>query len=347
MWFNRICGFVLIALLGITGCKIRGNESANAEKPPMVEVLKVSSMEVRKSLSFSGNIEGNTTVRLGFMVAGKINFIAAEEGDSLRAGELLASIDPESYQIAKVMADAQVDQLQDDYDRLKELYNRNSLSESDLVKITMSLRAAKAQQRLQAKNLRDSKLYSPIDGILIRKGVEEGEIIDKGLQLFAVSDISKVKVLGAIPEMELRYMSVGSDAFVYVASVDSTFTGQIVEIGALADPATRTFSVKIELDNSGLLLRPGMTAEIQIETDKETFHIAIPAACILRDSDNSSFVFVVDTVKNKAFKRLVSVGRIIGNQIEITSGLLPNDLVITTGMSKLNNGSSVTLNNPG
>ena len=343
MSLKGIYCLLVVAALAFYGCKSGGKNQLAKDNPQVVEVFQVSPVGVTREINFSGNIEGNTTVRLGFMVAGKVNRVAFEEGDHVHAGDMLASIDPESYQIAKVMADAKVDQTQDDYDRLSELYKRNSLSESDMVKITMALRAAKAEQQLQAKNLRDSKLNSPIDGILLQKKVEEGEIIDQGLPLFAVSDISKVKVNGAVPQMELRYIEMGSEAAVYVASVDSTFTGKVIEIGTLADAATRTFPVKIELDNPDLLIRPGMTAEISIETGKESEHIAIPAGCILRDLDNSSYVFVADTLKQKAFKRLVSVGEIIGNEIEITSGLSTDDLVITTGLSKLNSGSSIAI----
>ena len=140
------------------------------------------------------------------------------------------------------------------------------------------------------------------------RGVEKGEIVDQGIPLFAVADIGSVKVVGAVPQMELRYIKMGSEAKVYVASVDSTFTGEVVEIGTLADPETRTFPVKIELENPRQLIRPGMTAEIKLATENETTHLAVPANCILRDLDNSSYVFIADTLKRKAFKCLVSIG---------------------------------------
>lgn len=329
-------------MVGIPKCENGKEDTRGEEKSQVVDIYLVSSTGVRQDFTVSGNIEGNTTVRLGFMVPGKVNYIASDEGESIRAGQVLASVDPESYQIAKVMSDAEVDQTQDDYDRLRELYNRNSLAESDMVKITMSLRAAKAQQRLRAKNLRDTKLRSPIDGILIKKGVEVGEIIEQGLPVFAVADINTVKVVASVPQMELRYIEMGNKAEVYVASVDSTFIGSVVEIGTLADSQTRTFPVKIELENPKQLLRPGMTAEVNMETGLSTIHIAVPANCILRDLDNSSYVFVADTVKMKAFKCLVSIGQVIDNRIEVTSGLSPGDMVIVTGLSKLNNGSSIS-----
>lgn len=329
-----------ITSAGLAGCKSKP-ETDSAVSAVAVTTYKVKTSESGKNMSISGNIEGNKTVRLGFLVAGKINFIAAQEGETIGQGELLASVDPESYSIAKEMADAALDQMQDDYNRINELHERKSVSESDFVKITNGLRGAKAQQRLQAKNLADTKLYSPIKGVLLKRGVEEGEIIDKGLQIFAISDIYKVKVVASVPEMELRYVKLGNKADVYISSLDSTFTGRIVEIGTLAEPTTRSFAVKIELNNPDLLIRPGMTAEIQMLSGKSKPAMSVPAEALLRDIDNSSYLFVADTVKQQAFKRKVALGSIIGNNVEITSGLADGEQVVVSGMRSLNNGTSI------
>lgn len=155
-------------------------------------------------ISLSGNIEGFKTVRLGFLVAGKIDQIAFNEGDKVPKGHMIASLDPSSYNIAKEMADIQVNQVQDEYNRLKIMHDNNSLSESDFSKITFGLQQAKAQQKLHTKNLADTRLYSPIEGILLKKLAETGEITGVGLPLFVISDIRKIKVSAFIPENELH-----------------------------------------------------------------------------------------------------------------------------------------------
>lgn len=330
--------------MALLACRPAGDNAGAIGETMVVNTDQVKLVPLIKHIAFSGNVEGNKTVRLGFMVAGRINFVAAAEGETVRAGQLLASLDPDHYAIAKDMADAQADQMQDDYNRLKELHDRNSLSESDLVKITNGLKGAKAQQRLQAKNLEDTRLVSPIRGVLLKRGVEVGEIVDKGLPLFAVSDIFRVKITGSVPESDLRFVQLGHPAQVTVASIDSTFTGKITEIGSLADPSTRTFAVKIELDNPNLLLRPGMTAEISVNTGIEIRKIAISANSIQRNPDNSTYVFVADLASGKAFKQLVSVGKITGNLVEITSGLSVGDLVITSGFAQLTNGRTISIN---
>lgn len=333
---------LMVALMGIVSCKDRKNDVKN-NNAIAVQVQNVSIKMVDKQLAISGNIEGNKTVRLGFMVAGKLNFIAKEEGQTIEYGELLASLDPESYSIAKDMADANFDQTQDEFNRLSQMYERKSISESDFNKITNALKAAKAQQRLQAKNLSDSKLYSPISGVLLKKGVEVGEIIGVGLPLFVVSNIQIVKVNASVPESEIHLLKLGDEANVYIAALNSNFTGKIIEIGSFAEAATRSFSIKIELKNPNRLIRPGMVAEVQIKTGEENQSIAVPAEAILHDIDNSSYVFIADSINNQAFKRKISLGDISDNNIEVISGLTPGELIVVKGQQKLSNGSSITL----
>ncbi len=331
----------MTALL-ISGCGSTAvTEHANIAIP--VVAKKIEKESVAKVIAVSGNIEGQKTARLGFLVAGKVNYIAAKEGATIEAGQLLASLDPESYRIAKDMADANLDQAQDEYNRLSIMHERKSISESDYAKISSMLKLAKAQQKLQSKNLSDTKLCSPFRGVLLKRGIEVGEIIGAGLPLFAVSDIEVVKVNAYIPETDLQLIKMGSEARVYVSSIDSTYTGKVVEIGSLAEPTTRAFSVKIELKNPGLVMRPGMTAEIKIVSGRKTDILAVPGEAVLRDLDNTAYVFVADEVKKQAFKRKISLGQINENSITVAAGLAPEEMVVVGGQHKLNDGSSIVL----
>jgi RND family efflux transporter MFP subunit len=329
--------FILLLFISCSHHKKTHDE----QKPLVVQTTYPTLHKKMKTITISGNIEGNITVRLGFLVSGKINSIRVQEGDIIQAGEILASLDPTSYEQAKEIADANLNQMQDDYARISQLYEKKSIAESEYIKISNGLKAAKAQQVLQTKNVNDTKLYSPITGIVLKKGVEVGEIIGQGIQVFAISDIKQVKVQCFVPASDLRNISIGNKASVYVASLDSIFSGTIVEIGTLADAATRTFPIKIIIDNPNMLLRPGMTAEISIQTNMPEQSCMIPTECILHDVNNMPYVFIADTVSQKAFKILVSIGTISNNMIEITEGLNVNHQVIVAGQHKLENGSSI------
>ncbi|WP_420152511.1 efflux RND transporter periplasmic adaptor subunit [Siphonobacter sp.] len=320
-------------------------ETAAADPAVPVLTQTVSRSSSDNQISISGNVEGNRTVKLGFLVGGKINYIAATEGQPVAAGKVLASLDPTSYRLGVDAATASVNQVQDEYNRLKLMHDRNSLSDADFAKVSNGLKQAQAQAGLQKKNLSDTKLYAPFSGVLLKKNTEIGEIVGSGMPLFIVSDIQKVKVNAAIPESELQRVKIGQSAQVYISALDSTFTGKVTEVGSAADATTRSFSVKIELRNPKLLIRPGMVAEVKLPSTQKTESLTLPAEAVLHDTDNSSYVFVADSQKKQAFKRRVSIGRLLDSTIEITSGLQPGELVITGGQQKIHDGSAIQLTN--
>lgn len=209
------------------------------EDPIQVKAEKVAAVSMANEISVSGNIEGATTVKMGFMVPGKINLITSKVGQFVTKGQLIASLDPTNYALNKQLADVELSEVTDEYGRLKILHSRGSLSQSDFSKIGFALQKAQAQQKLELKKLNDTKLHSPINGVLLSKQAETGEIIDAGTELFVVSDIKKVTVLAFVPEGELNGLHIGQAANVHIAALDKTFAGRITEIGSIADAASR------------------------------------------------------------------------------------------------------------
>jgi membrane fusion protein, multidrug efflux system len=341
---NKTIPLLLLAPFVLAGCQTRRTPQKSSETAINVVTAIVTRMPAGDEISLSGNIEGSKTVRLGFMVAGKIDYIAASEGERISKGQLISSLDPASYSIAKEMADIQVNQVQDEYNRLKVMHDSNSLSESDFSKITYGLQQARAQQKLHTKNLADTRLYSPIEGVLLKKLAEVGEITGVGLPLFVVSDIRKIKVGAFIPESELNKIKLGQKAEVNISSFNDIYEGKITEVGSVADAASRAFSVKIEIDNPKMLIRPGMIAEVKIIPEQRKRVLAIPAGSIQHDYNNQSFVFVVDTVKNQAFRRDISPGKLMNMNIEIVSGLSEGEIIVIGGQQKLVDGSLITTN---
>lgn len=336
----------ILALAALTLASCNKGPKEAQEAPANVIAVVTSTVEKRQAdhqISISGNIEGEKTVRLGFMVAGKITYIAANEGQKISKGQLISSLEPTSYAIAKEIADVQVAQAKDEYERLKIMHDRNSISDSDFTKISHGLEQARAQQKLQAKNLADTKLYSPISGVLLKRNVEVGEIIGSGTPLFVVSDIKTVKANAYIPESELQNIKIGQEATVLVSSLDETFKGKITEVGSAADPSSRAFTVKITIANPNLLIRPGMIAEAKISSGTKSEFLAIPTEAVVRNLNNENVVYVVDKGKNKAFERKVSLGKLADNYIEILSGLNPGDVIVTAGQNKLTDGADITV----
>ena len=339
---NLLPVFIIIILF--SGCRSGINQTGKGPSPITVVIKPVAKINTGKDITLSGNIEGDKTVRLGFLVAGRINFIATEEGGRVFREKLLASIDPASYTIARDLAAIQVSQVQDEYDRLKAMHDNNSLSESDFTKISYGLQQARTELRLHEKNLSDTKLLSPIDGVLLKKLAEVGEITGVGIPVFVVSDIRKIKVNAYIPENELHNVKIGQVARINIASVGKVYDGKITEVGSAAEPSSRSFLLKIEMENPGLLARPGMIAEVTIPSVETKEIIAVPVEAISHDFNDQSYVFVADTVKHKAFKRFIIPGNLLNDKIEIISGLRDGEPLVTGGMQKLVDGSDIAIN---
>ena len=193
------------------------------------------------------------------------------------------------------------------------------------------------------KYLSDTKLYSSINGVLLKREAEVGEIISVGMPLFIIADIKKVKMLAFVPEGELHEIKIGQTANVAVSALDKTFTGKVTEVGSTAEATSRAFTIKIEIENPGLLVRPGMIAEARIATNNKKQVILLPTECIQQDLSNQSFVFVVDKAQNKVFKRRVSLGNIIDNKIAIVSGLVDSELVVIGGQQNLTDGAPISI----
>jgi len=339
--FTYSTALLMACMVGFSACKSK-NTAVTEDRSIPVLTEKVSVQPVAQEISVSGNIEGNKTVRLGFLVAGKINHISANEGQTVRSGQLIASLDPASYNIAKELADIQVNQVTDEYERLKKMHERNSIAESDFRKVDFALQGARVQQKLHDKNLADTKLYAPFSGVLLKKLAEPGEIVAQGMPILVVSDIQKVKVSAYIPESQLSLIRIGQMANVQVSALGETFEGKIVEVGGAADVTTRAFTVKIEVPNPKQIIRPGMIAEVTIPSTEEKSVLAIPATAILRTPEGQAYVFVADN--GIAYQRNVSVGGIYGDKVEILSGLTGNETLVTGGQHRLTNGSRISVN---
>jgi multidrug efflux pump subunit AcrA (membrane-fusion protein) len=114
-------------------------------------------------------------------------------------------------------------------------------------------------------------------------------------------------------------------------------------VGSAADPATRSFSLKISIDNPDIVIRPGMIAEVSIRSGTGPEYLTIPVAAVQHDYNDQSFVFVADSLNKKAFRRNVSLGDLSGEMIAVTSGLTVNELIVSGGQQKLYDGSGIAI----
>lgn len=344
MEFNKAIQIAVLSLLATAAVSCNKNDTRSSQETAITvtteEVKTISSGDL---FVVSGNIEGMKTVKAAFQVAGRIAGINGEEGSIVSKGDEIAWLDPTNYAIAKELADVQVAQATDEFNRISILHERNSVSESDFMKCKYALDGAVGQQKLRAKDLADTKLYAPISGMLLKKTGEAGEMISAGMPVLVISDISKVKVNAYIPENRLKDIKIGQDVEINIDAVNAVRNGKIAEVGGMADPTTRAFTVKAIVDNPDNSIRPGMIAEVTITAPDSIMATTVNIAALLRTPDGQPYVYVADKERKQAFRRNISIGAVRNNRIEISSGLEAGETVVIGGLHKLSNGSKINI----
>ncbi len=255
-----------------------------------------------------------------------------------------------------------------EYHRMKTLYERKSLPRRDFEKAEAvwkaardqysmardgarvedkkaakaTLEKARAAEKIARKRLADCTLHAPISGWVARRGVEPGESIAAGMPVFAIVDLDPVKVRAGVPESDVAKIRPGLPATVQVPALpESSFEGRVELVGVAADPMSRTYTTKIVIPNPDSVLRAGMVAEALIHGDEKVEALTVPGEAIVRDPDGATLVYTYFPEQRRVYAKRVETGTVYGREVEITSGLSGDELVVVTGQNKLRDGVRV------
>lgn len=391
---NRALSVICASVLLLAGCQRKPEVAADQPVPVRLQLPRHVQQPV--SVAVSGSVEGNITALTAFQVGGRVAHVYVEEGQRVAKGQLLADLDATDYRngfnAAVGEADAagavnakakaglrqqeleqahiDFDRWQDEYNRMKYLYDHKSLPANDFTKIEAGFNAARerydmaksgtrvedkiaasaqysaatAQMQEAKKRLADCQLRAPIAGFIGMRQIEVGNTVAPGMPVISVVDLDPVKVKVGIPESQVGQVREGDRAEVSIPSLNGQqFEGRVEAIAAASDPASRTYVSKIVVPNPTHQLRAGMVSEARLIGDAQVNVITLPGSAIVRDARGVSQVFVVTSGQNRAYGRRVEVGSMIGNEVEIRSGLTGNEQVVVNGQNYVREGSLVQI----
>jgi RND family efflux transporter MFP subunit len=336
--------FFLRVHLAILGCTILsvqcgGDNSQPVIEPIAIRVQPVTAIERPGYVLASGTVQGRATVDVAFEVSGTAIRVGPEEGDRVRKGEILATLDPTDFDLDLRAARAAADRARDEHERYQKLYDRQSLSPSDYTKVETGLREAEAHQGLAAERLADTRLVAPISGVVAMRDLEPGESVSPGMPVFTIVAIDPIEIRAGIPEIEIGRVHVGQDAVLSIPALgDRTFEGRVSVVGVSADPSARTYTVEILVPNLGGLLLPGMIAEVRIEGDERVSSLTVPGQAIVRDADEVTRVFVYYPDEERVYGRRIEPGTVYGQEVEVRGGLREGELIVVAGQHELRDG---------
>ena len=257
-------------------------------------------------------------------------------------------------------AKANLDFIVTQLDRVKRLHEQGAVSTKTVEELEVSLVMAenKYQEALDAKDtslaqlrqasaglelaqsqLSDTVLYSPIDGTVVKQVAEVGETIAPGYPAFVLGRLDTLEVEIGVADNLIDYMKIGQKVDIFIYGIEKQLEGIISSIDSSADLQTRTFGVKIDIDNGGGDIKPGMIANVIIGMDKVT-GIMIPIDAIIDDA-NSSTIFIYNEETKTVTKREVEVGSVFGDHIQIIDGLKDGEQVVINGQFGLLDGEEV------
>ena len=297
--------------------------------------------------NYSGTVEEENGVSLSFSMGGTIKQLRVKVGDHVRRGQLIASVDPTSIKNSFDVAHTTRLQAEDAFKRMKQLHDKGSLPDIKWVEVQSQLQQAVSAENIARKSLSDCNLYAPMDGVISEKNAEVGQNAAPGMPIAKLVTTRVLNVKIAVPESEMAGIHVRQRAKIQVQALDGRcFSGYVIEKGVIADPITRSYSVKIRVEGAADGLLPGMVSNVSLgkaatisSENSGNSCIIIPASLVQLGDDNSNFVWVDEG--GKAVRRTIVCGEYMSNGVSIVSGLKHGDKLIVEGQQKVCTGTAL------
>lgn len=367
--------WVFLLILSLAACQKQ--EGAGPEKGPqpgsvdtavVVSVAKANRQDLEVYIPLTGTLRASTEVDISSKIPGKLEKVKVEVGDTVKKGEVLATLERRDAVLQIKQAEAQMKsaraslkQAEIDAERFEKLAASGAATEAELTGTltrksvsASTLETAEATLALAKETLNNSTLKAPIKGVITRRNAEIGQTVSPGVPLFTLHDLESMILEAGVAERDLGRISVGQEAKMTVeAYPGQVFQGKLTIIGRSLDPATRKVPVQIEFPNPDGKLLSQMYARATLQVTTITNALVVPESALLELRDqppNPSGsqpageireVWVVED--GVAHKKQVSVGAIVNGLGEILSGLSEEEVVVTGGHALLKEGSKVQI----
>ena len=328
---------VMAAGCGSNTKKAEAQPEAVVETTPTVSVVQVSKREVPQIATYTSTVQPYVKNNIVPQAGGRITKINVEIGDFVKAGQVLAEIDKAQLQQAQLSLKNQEVELA----RLKSLYEAGGLSKSDLDAIELQYNVTKTQVENLLEN---TVLRSPINGVVTARNYDVGDMCSMSAPIFTVEQVIPVKLLVGISESDYSKVKKGDSVEIKADAVpDKTFYGKINRIYPTIDPATRTFTVEVVVQNNYMTLRPGMFVRATVNFGTNN-NIVIPDVAVVKQQGSGErFVYVLNQDGTVTYQKVV-LGVRMGAEYEVLEGLEDGATIVTGGQIRLKDGIKVTVN---
>ena len=349
----------LIVSAALLGCS---RQQPAAEPVRAVRVITVASDSAGMSHEYAAEIRARTESRLGFRVGGKITRRQVDMGDTVKAGQVLAQLDPQDLKLAQdaaraalAAAQTNLDLASADYKRYKDLRDQGFISSAELERRDTALKSAqaqleqaRAQANVQGNQAAYSSLVADASGVITGVDAEPGMVVAAGSPVVRLAHDGPRDVVFSVPEDRLAQLRAAAEKAgglkVRLWGSDALINASIREVAAAADTATRTFLVKADVGNAAVKL--GQTATVVADLPRVAGVVRLPLTAVTELQGKTS-VWLVEKGKDGGTlvvrPQPIQVAGADGNTVVVAGGLSPGQTVVTAGVHVLNPGQQVKI----
>ena len=355
-----IIGIVVVLIVAVVGgwfflsaANDSPAEAGPADQAPEITVVQPGSGTIEGTINASGTIAARRALPVGVVgEGGRVVSVNVEQGQWVRAGQVLASIDrsvqnqqarAQAAQVQVARADAEL--AQNNLDRALQLVERGFVSTADVDRLTATRDAARArvnvaQAQLAELRERNARLniVAPASGLVLERNIDPGQTVSAGIaSAFVIAQGGEMELRAQVGESDLQKLSVGVPAEVTPVGSSETYSGQIWQIEPTVDAQSRQGTARIALKYEPGL-RPGGFASVTIRSGT-TVAPLLPESAVLAD-DNGTYVYIVDKA-NTVQRRPIETGMVTPNGIAVTDGLTGDERIVVSAGGFLNPGERV------
>lgn len=348
-WFAGV--LLPFSLLVLTACQRL--PELGPPQPRPVRVIALSGAQTIKSVELSGEVRPRIESRLGFQVGGRLAERRVDLGQRVKAGDVLARIDPSDLKLQESAARSQLaaarteaEQAGIEYRRTLDLRSKNFVSQAEVDRRKAALDASQArvdalqsQLSVQTNQARYTDLIAPTDGFITGLDVEVGQVVGPGVPVLRLAASRDMEVAVSIPEGRLQEVRDMGRATVRFWTDGEKVAARLREISSMADPLTRSFHARLTLESVPDNIRYGMSAVALFERKQNTDGFKIPLTALFAE-EGKSWVFVLDDKEGKVNRINIIPHDVDGNQFVIRDGLSDGQLVVVAGTHLLKDGQA-------
>lgn len=313
-------------------------------RPARIET--VGAPALGSDLRFPGKVRAVKRVELSFNVSGERVELLVREGQRVKAGERIAVIDTQPFNLRLAAAKAEFEKARADFDRVEQIWERSkAVARAEVDQKRTVMEVARSSFAAARKELDDTRMLAPFDGVIARKYVENFQAVQAKEPIVSLQDVSELEIVIHVPERVVQQAPRRSAGFAVFESLPGQrFPVSLKTFSADADPQTQTYEAVLSMTRpEGVTILPGMAVEVlpQADVDGASDDLTVPLRAVVGEAGGRTSVWVVDPASMAVSERAVVVERLSGDWAVIGEGLVAGEQIVTAGVQHLREGMRV------